>query len=111
MGEILNYFETSGREKVDQTLDLTKKRTSELDIENVVLASTRGFTAERAFDVFNDDYILTVVGIGKERFNRNLRGKLEEKGHNLCFSEEVIKPAQSKNFSNLRVKEIICKPR
>lgn len=163
MGEILKYFEASGREKVDETLDLAKKRASELDIEDIVLASTRGFTAEKAFEVFDDDYILTVVGIGRGRFDRTLRGKLEGRGHNICFSEKVeydypdpvvsayrrfcegvkvaveiaiiaaeegfvspdeevvsvgkwdtamvIKPAKSKGFSDLRVKELICKPR
>lgn len=159
----MKYFETPGRENVDKTLDLAGERASKLEIENIVVASTRGFTAEKAFEAFGNDFILTIVGIGSRRFDRHLRGRLEERGHNVCFSEEVaydypdpvvsayrrfcegvkvaveiaiiaaeegfvssdeevvsigkwdtamiIKPAKSDNFSGLRVKELVCKPR
>ncbi|MDH5441700.1 MAG: hypothetical protein OEY31_13950, partial [Candidatus Bathyarchaeota archaeon] len=78
----MTYFEKPGRENVDETLKLAKERALELGIKNVVVASTRGFTAEKAFEVFKDtDIVLTIVGIGRESFPQDLLGKLEEKGH------------------------------
>lgn len=158
------YFDKPGRENVDETLNLAKEKALELGIENVVVASTRGFTAEKAFEAFKDtDTVLTIVGIGRESFPEDLLGRLEEKGHNVCFSREVsyeypelvrmayrrfcegvkvaveipmiaadaglisadeevvsvgkwdtalvIKPATSDRFSELKVRELICKPR
>lgn len=160
----MRYFENPGRENVNETLKLAKERTLQLGIKNVVIASTRGFTAGKAHDVFKDtDVVLTVVGIDRDRFAQDLLGKLEEEGHNVCFSREVsyeypdlvksafrrfcegvkvaieipmiaveaglisteedvvsigkwdtamiIKPAKSDEFSELRAKELICKPR
>lgn len=160
----MTYFEEPGRENADRTLSLAKERALQLGIENVVVASTRGFTAEKAFDVFRDtDVVLTVVGIGRDMFPPDLLGKMEEIGHNVCFSREVsyeypelvksayrrfcegvkvaveipiiaveaglisadedvvsvgkwdtalvVKPAKSDRFSDLRVRELICKPR
>ena len=158
------YFKTPGRENIGKTLELVKKRVEELGIKNVVVASTRGFTAEKAFDAFKEtDVTLTIVGIGRDSFPKDLLGKLEEEGHNVVFSREteyeyqdqvktayrrfsegvkvapeiamiaaqkglvsteeevisigkwdtalVIKPSVSDRFSELEVKELICKPR
>ena len=160
----VKYFATPGRENTGKTLELVKKRAEELGIKNVVLASTRGFTAEKAFDAFKEtDITLTIVGIGRDSFPKDLYGKLEEEGHNVVFSREteydypdlvkaayrrfcegvkvapeiamiaaqkglvstdeevisigkwdtalVIKPSTSDRFSELEIKELICKPR
>jgi len=158
------YFEMPGRENVEETLRLVKEKTKKLGIKNVVVASTRGFTAEKAFEIFKEtDITLTVVGIGMESFPSDLLGKLEEEGHNVCFSREtdyeypdlvksayrrfcegvkvaveiamiaaqkglvsteedvvsvgkwdtalIVKPSTSDKFSELRIRELICKPR
>jgi len=86
----MTYFEVPGRENVDKTLKLARERAEKLGITDVVVASTRGFTAEKAFEAFRDaDVTLTIVGIGRERFPDDLRGRLEEEGHHVCFSREV----------------------
>ncbi len=86
----MDYFETPGRENVDHMLEIVRKRVAELGIKNVVLASTRGFTAQKAFDVFKDtDVNLIAVGIGRDSFPNELLGKLEEEGHQVCFSREL----------------------
>ena len=86
----MDYFETPGRENVDHMLEIVKKRVAELGIKNVVLASTRGFTAQKAFDVFKDtDVNLIAVGIGRDSFPNELIGKIEEEGHQVCFSREL----------------------
>ena len=160
----MTYYEVPGRENIDKTLELVKKRAIELGIKNVVVASTRGFTAERCFNAFKEtDVTLTMVGIGRDSFPQSLSGKLEEEGHNVIFSREtsydypdlvkaayrrfsegvkvaveiamiavqkglvpaeeevisigkwdtalVIKPATSDRFSDLAIRELICKPR
>lgn len=158
------YFETPGRENVDETLRLVKERAEKLGIKDVVVASTRGFTAEKALAAFKGTGVkLTIVGIGRESFPQDLMEKLEKEGHTVCFSKEttyeypelaksayrrfcegvkvaveiamiaaqrglvsmekdvisvgkwdtamVIKPSTSENFSELRIRELICKPR
>jgi len=160
----VTYFETPGRENIGGTLELVKKRAEELGIRDVVVASTRGFTAEKAFDAFKETVVtLTIVGIGRDSFPRDLLGRLEEEGHNVIFSREtsyeypdlvktayrrfcegvkvapeiamiaaqkglvptdeevisigkwdtamVIKPSTDDRFSELEIKELICKPR
>ena len=160
----MTYFETPGRENIGKTLELVKERSEELEIKNVIVASTRGFTAEKAFDAFKEtDVTLTIVGIGRDSFPKDLLGKLEEEGHNVVFSREteydyqdlvktayrrfsegvkvapeiamvaaqkglvsvdeevisigkwdtalVIKPSTSDRFSDLAIRELICKPR
>ena len=158
------YFEEAGKNNVDKTLKVAKERVLQLDIKDVVVASTRGFTAQKAFEIFRDTSVtLTVVGIGRETFPSELLGKMEEQGHSVCFSREVtyeypelvklayrrfcegvkvaveipmiaadaglvstdkdvvsigkwdtalvIRPAKSNRFSDLRIAELICKPR
>ena len=84
------YYKTPGRGNIEKTLELVKKRAEELGIMNVVVSSTRGFTAEKAFDAFKEtDMTLTIVGIGRESFPKDLLGKLEEEGHNVVFSRET----------------------
>lgn len=160
----MTYFEAAGKENVDKTLELVNRIVEELGMKNVVIASTTGFTAEKAFGIFKDmNLSLTFVGTERSRFSSDLLGKLEEKGCNVCFSREVsydypdlvklafrrfsqgvkvaveiamiaaqkgfvsteedvvsvgkwdtaliIKPATSDNFSELKVRELICMPR
>lgn len=84
------YFETPGRENIDAMLELVKKRAEELGIKDIVLASTRGFTAGKALEALKEmDVRLTAVGIGRDSFPSDLAGQLEEKGHNVCFSRET----------------------
>ncbi len=86
----LTYYEVPGRENADATLELVNGKVRKLKIKNIVVASTRGFTAEKAFKVFKDtDVNLTIVGTERERFPTDLLGKLEEKGYNVCFSHET----------------------
>ena len=160
----MTYFETAGKENMDKTLELVKRIAEELGVKEVIVASTTGFTAKKAFEIFkNLSVTLTVVGTERSRFSSDLQRKLEEKGHNVCFSREVsydypdlvklafrrfsrgvkvavevamiaaqkdfvtteedvisvgkwdtaliIKPATSDNFSELKVRELICMPR
>jgi hypothetical protein len=51
-GRIL-YFETPGKANTDATLHVARQRAQELGIGQIVLASTHGYTAKRAVEVFD----------------------------------------------------------
>ena len=54
------YFTETGEVNLDETLKIAKERADELDIKDVVIASTRGNSALRALDYFKE-YNLVVV--------------------------------------------------
>ena len=86
----MTYFETEGRENVDKTLELVKRIAEELGIKQIVVASTTGFTAEKALDALADLGVsLSVVGTERSRFASDVLTKLEAAGHGVCFSREV----------------------
>ena len=51
-GKVL-YFETSGKENTDGTLQIARQRAKELGVKQIVVASTHGYTAKRAKEVFD----------------------------------------------------------
>ena len=86
----MTYYPVSGRENLDSTLSLSKKMAEELGIDNVVIASTTGFTAKKAVEVFKGTGVkLTFVGTQRDRFPAALIAELKERGCNVCFSGEV----------------------
>jgi hypothetical protein len=54
------YFDQPGKDNTDHTLKLASARGKELGINEVVVASTTGFTANRAVEILAD-FRLTVV--------------------------------------------------
>jgi len=86
----MTYYSAPGRGNVDKTLALIKKTAEELGISDVVVASTTGFTAKKALEIFRGIEVkLTFVGTARERFPSELIEELKEKGFNICFSHEV----------------------
>ena len=86
----MTYFEKEGKENIDKTLELVKINAEELGIKKIVVASTSGFTAEKAFETLKDTGVtLTVVGTDRGRFSSDILQKLEANGHTVCFSREV----------------------
>lgn len=55
------YFEKPGRENTDQTLALAYDRAKDLGIDEVVVASSKGFTAKKVLDVFKGFKIVVVT--------------------------------------------------
>jgi hypothetical protein len=179
------YFETSGKENTEKTLELAAARARELGIKEAVLASSKGDTACRALEILKGLRIIAVTyhcGF-KEPFKHvmpeSVRSQLQNKGvtvvtasHALSGIERsvaarhsgvypllliadtlklfgqgtkvavevavmaadagalsgqdivaiggsgrgadtalVLKPAHQNNFFEMRVREIICKPR
>jgi hypothetical protein len=60
IGKSIFYFPESGPQNTDMTLRLAKKRAENLDIKNVVVASTTGSTGLKASEIFKN-YNLVVV--------------------------------------------------
>jgi len=50
----ITYFEKSGPENTEQTLEAAKRRAKELGTKDVVVASTHGATALKAAEIFKD---------------------------------------------------------
>jgi len=86
--ETIVYFESPGKQNTDATLKLAKERADKLKIQNVIVASTSGFTAESAVKTFKG-MALVIVGIDRKRFSSELIKELEDNGHQVRFSEEV----------------------
>ncbi len=84
----VTYFEQSGPDNTDRVLELVRKRSRELEIGTVVLASTRGGTAEKAMNVLKGKN-LVIVGIDRDRFSPDVLGRAEEKGFAVIFSNET----------------------
>ena len=57
------YFEKPGRENTDAVMEIVKKRAEELGIKTVVVASYRGFTAEKAVTALEGMNIVVIAGL------------------------------------------------
>jgi hypothetical protein len=86
--ESILYFEFPGKQNTNTALKLAKEKADKLKIKNVILASTSGFTAERAFETFKGT-TLVIVGIERERFFSELIKDLESERVQVRFSREV----------------------
>lgn len=82
------YFERTGPDNTDRVLELVRERSDNLGISTVVLASTRGGTAEKAMNVLSGKN-LVIVGIDKDRFSTDILRRAEDKGFHVIFSHET----------------------
>ena len=55
-GKIL-YFDKPGKINTDSTLEASRQRAGDLKIKQVVLATTHGYTAKRASELFQGVYV------------------------------------------------------
>ena len=82
----ITYFETSGIENTDRTLRIAEGCAKENGIRSIVVASTRGYTAEKAAEVFEGCNLVIVTHVSSFRepnsqeFSADLRARLETKG-------------------------------
>ena len=56
------YFEETGEANTDQTLSIARSRAEQLDIHQIVVASTRGYTARRARAIF-EGYPARIIAV------------------------------------------------
>ena len=179
MEGIITYFETPGRDNTDTVMEIVRKRAQELEVKTVVVASYRGYTAEKAVRALDGMKIIIVGGFahptmqnleesfvqGDEKLIRSKAtvliathffsgmGRAMRKKYNTSSPEEIVAqalrmvgvgvkvgiectimaadadiitiagtgsgadtaivvcPVNSQDFFDLKVKEILCKPR
>jgi hypothetical protein len=76
----VTYFEKSGPDNIDKALDIAKKFADELNIKDIVLASTTGTTAEKASEIFDpNNYNVVVITHSYYFVGSNLRQEFDEK--------------------------------
>ena len=90
MESTITYFEGMGRIFTEQTLGIASTRAADLGISDIVLASSTGYTMERALEVFSDRQV-RLIGVGgqRERFSAEILGRSEAQGHAVVFTAEV----------------------
>jgi len=54
------YFEEPGPENTARALEIAKERADELDIDTILVASTRGWTGAQAAELFQDHHLVVV---------------------------------------------------
>lgn len=96
MEEKIVYFESGGKHNTEATLKLARERAEKRNIKNVVIASITGYSAEKALEIFKGSNIkLTIVGLRAvggapfPGFPEDLKRRLEQNGHNVCFANDI----------------------
>jgi hypothetical protein len=109
--EKITYFEKPGRRNTEETLHLAAESASVLGINKIVLASTRGDTAQLAAEKFAESGIKLVViphqyGFREaQRFPPELVLELEKQGHRVHFSTMLF---HTDGFYGTRVPQVMA---
>lgn len=80
------YFDSPGKENTDEALRIARQRAKELGMKTVVVASTSGYTAVKAMDVFKGMRVVVVThstGFREpdiQEFTEDNRGIVQGKG-------------------------------
>ena len=89
--EKIVYFEKTGKENTDAMFDVVDGALKELDIRKIVLASTRGYTAQVAMDRYKGQNVQLIIvphqfGFGPgQRFPKELVEQAQQQGHEVYF--------------------------
>ncbi|MEM2094931.1 MAG: pyruvate kinase alpha/beta domain-containing protein [Candidatus Bathyarchaeia archaeon] len=111
------YFERPGRENTDETLRLAKARADSLGVKSIVVASSTGWTASKAADVFrgyNFIVVTHVVGFrepNERHFSDESREKVLLNGGRLVTAAHAfggIGRAINRKFGAIQIDEIIA---
>jgi hypothetical protein len=98
--EIL-YFNERGEVNLEETLKIVKERAEELDIKDIVIASTRGTSALKALEMFPGFNVVIVPHVtgsrepGKQRLSENLMDEIQKKGGKLVIAAHAFSGVNS----------------
>jgi hypothetical protein len=83
------YFDSPGPQNTDEVLRLAKKRAEEEEIEDIILATTRGYTGLKALEVFKG---YNVIGVGsyRSRSEPARMQQFQQKGGRLIYAFEDV---------------------
>jgi hypothetical protein len=91
------YFDRTGPENTDLTLQAARKRALDLGISNLIVASTHGDTGLKALEIFKNTKIqIIVVGISFSYksegwdMSSSVRKELEDQGAKIVISHHVL---------------------
>ena len=99
------YFEKPGRDNTDKTIELAYERAKELGIDEVVAASSRGYTAHKVLDVFIDFKVVIVTYHNgfKEPFKSvmpaSVRSDLEKRGATVISATHALSGVERSLFN------------
>ena len=91
----VTYFEKPGLENTDKALEIAKKYADQMNVKDVIVASTSGNVAVKAAEIFNpNDYNLVVIAhsyyfVGtkkRQEFDEAILNSLKEKGVKIHFA-------------------------
>ncbi|MBI4283591.1 MAG: hypothetical protein HY663_03890 [Chloroflexi bacterium] len=85
----ITYFETPGKNNTDDVMKIVKQRAQELGINTVVVASYRGYTAEKAVRAFDGLRIIVIAGF-LEPTARNLSETFAQGDEKLIRSKATV---------------------
>lgn len=85
----ITYFETPGKHNTDAVMEIVKKRAQELGINTVVIASYRGYTADKAVRALDGLRIIVVAGF-LEPTTRNLLETFTQGDERLIRSKATV---------------------
>ena len=100
MEEKIVYFERPGIKNTEDTLNLAKERALKRKIKHVVFASTRGYTAKKALNIFkNTDIHLIAIphqygSVEGDLFSEVAKKDFEEAGHEVYISTHLFTTQQ-----------------
>jgi hypothetical protein len=94
----ITYFVSPGANNPDQVISAAKKRTQELGIRHVVVASTSGATALKVWEALKDSDV-SIVCVGEhygfwggdeQHFNEETKKELESKGVKVFIGSHAL---------------------
>jgi uncharacterized protein len=89
MESTITYFEAPGRDNTDKVMEIVKKRARELGIKTIVVASYRGYTAEKAIQALDGMNIVIVGGFSHPNMV-NLKESFAEGDESLIRSKASV---------------------
>ncbi len=99
------YFDKPGRDNTDGTLELAYKRAQELGLNEVVVASSKGYTAQKTLDVFQGFKVVVVTyhcGF-KEPFEHvmpeDVRADLQDNGATVISATHALSGVERSIFN------------
>lgn len=85
----ITYFETPGRVNTDAVMEIVKQRAQELQINTIVVASYRGYTAEKAVRALDGKKIVVIAGFAHPTME-NLEETFSEGDEALIRSKATV---------------------
>ncbi|MEE8414374.1 MAG: pyruvate kinase alpha/beta domain-containing protein [Dehalococcoidales bacterium] len=85
----ITYFETPGKDNTDAVLEIVKKRAEGLGINTVIVASYRGYTAEKAVRALDGLRIVIIAGFAHPTM-QNLEETFSQGNEELIRSKSTV---------------------